>query len=120
MERKNAVIVAYGRSAIAKAIKGSLRYTGCVDFGSQVLKGILAKNPGFDPALADEVWKSFCSEYFEIAPQAVIDSSIMMAINNAIVFLIEIPLSMIKSTRQATGRSLCKHDSTAALSCQKY
>ena len=37
MERKNAVIVAFGRSAIAKAIKGSLRLTGCVDFGSQVV-----------------------------------------------------------------------------------
>ncbi|MER2151969.1 MAG: acetyl-CoA C-acyltransferase, partial [Candidatus Limivicinus sp.] len=55
MERKNAVIVAFGRSAIAKAIKGSLRSTGCVDFGSQVLKGILAKNPGFDPALAEDL-----------------------------------------------------------------
>ena len=55
MERKNAVIVAYGRSGIAKAIKGSLRYTGCVDFGSQVLQGILAKNPGFDPALAEDL-----------------------------------------------------------------
>lgn len=55
MERKNAVIVAYGRSGIAKAIKGSLRYTGCVDFGSQVLRGILAKNPGFAPALAEDL-----------------------------------------------------------------
>ena len=55
MERKNAVIVAYGRSGIAKAIKGSLRYTGCVDFGSQVLKGILKKTPGFDPALAEDL-----------------------------------------------------------------
>ena len=55
MERKNAVIVAYGRSGIAKAIKGSLRYTGCVDFGSQVLRGILARNPGFDPALAEDL-----------------------------------------------------------------
>lgn len=55
MERKNAVIVAYGRSGIAKAIKGSLRYTGCVDFGSQVLKGILARTPGFDPALAEDL-----------------------------------------------------------------
>ena len=52
MERKNAVIVAYGRSGIAKAIKGSLRYTGCADYGTQVLKGILAKNPNFDPAVA--------------------------------------------------------------------
>lgn len=55
MELKNAVIVAYGRTGIAKAIKGSLRYTGCVDFGSQVLKGILAKNPQFDPALAEDL-----------------------------------------------------------------
>ena len=55
MERKNAVIVAYGRSAIAKAIKGSLRSTGCADFGSQVLRGILARNPGFDPALAEDL-----------------------------------------------------------------
>ena len=55
MERKNAVIVAYGRSGIAKAIKGSLRYTGCADFGTQVLKGILAKNPNFDPAVAEDL-----------------------------------------------------------------
>ncbi len=55
MERKNAVIVAGGRSAIAKAIKGSLRYTGCVDFGSQVLKGILAKTPAFRPELAEDL-----------------------------------------------------------------
>ena len=55
MERKNAVIVAFGRSAIAKAIRGSLRYTGCADFGSQVLKGILERNPGFDPALAEDL-----------------------------------------------------------------
>ena len=55
MERKNAVIVAFGRSGIAKAIKGSLRYTGCADFGTQVLRGILARNPGFDPALAEDL-----------------------------------------------------------------
>ncbi len=55
MERKNAVIVAYGRSGIAKAIKGSLRCTGCVDFGSQVLKGILARIPGFNPELAEDL-----------------------------------------------------------------
>ena len=55
MELKNAVIVAYGRSGIAKAIKGSLRYTGCVDYGSQVLKGILAKYPKFNPELAEDL-----------------------------------------------------------------
>ena len=55
MELKNAVIVAYGRSAIAKAIKGSLRYTGCADYGSQVLKGILEKYPNFDPEWAEDL-----------------------------------------------------------------
>ncbi len=55
MELKNAVIVAYGRTGIAKAVKGSLRYTGCVDFGSQVLKGILKKWPQIDPALVEDL-----------------------------------------------------------------
>lgn len=55
MELKNAVIVAYGRTGIAKAVKGSLRYTGCVDFGSQVLKGILKKWPQLDPALVEDL-----------------------------------------------------------------
>lgn len=55
MELKNAVIVAYGRSGIAKAIKGSLRYTGCADFGIQVLKGILAKYPHFNPEWAEDL-----------------------------------------------------------------
>ena len=55
MELKNAVIVAYGRSAIAKAIKGTLRYTGCIDYGSQVLKGILAKYPQFNPEWAEDL-----------------------------------------------------------------
>lgn len=55
MELKNAVIVAYGRTGIAKAIKGSLRYTGCVDYGTQVLKGILAKYPQFNPEWAEDL-----------------------------------------------------------------
>lgn len=55
MELKNAVIVAYGRSGIAKAIKGSLRYTGCVDYGTQVLKGILERYPEFDPEWAEDL-----------------------------------------------------------------
>lgn len=55
MELKNAVIVAYGRSGIAKAIKGSLRFTGCADFGTQVLKGIFAKYPNFNPEWAEDL-----------------------------------------------------------------
>lgn len=55
MELKNAVIVAYGRTGIAKAVKGSLRNTGCVDFGSQVLKGILKKWPQINPELVEDL-----------------------------------------------------------------
>lgn len=55
MELKNAVIVAYGRSGIAKAIKGSLRNTGCIDYGSQVLRGIFEKYPQVDPALVEDL-----------------------------------------------------------------
>ena len=55
MEMKNAVIVAYGRSGIAKAIKGSLKNTGCVDYGTQVLKGILEKYPEFNPEWAEDL-----------------------------------------------------------------
>lgn len=55
MELKNAVIVAYGRSGIAKAIKGSLKNTGCVDYGTQVLKGILEKYPNFNPEWAEDL-----------------------------------------------------------------
>lgn len=42
---KEAVIVAYGRSSLGKAIKGSLRNTHPVDFAGQVLKGVLDKMP---------------------------------------------------------------------------
>ena len=55
MELKNAVIVAYGRTGIAKAVKGSLRNTGCVDFGSQVLKGILKKWPQINPEVVEDL-----------------------------------------------------------------
>ena len=42
---REAVIVAYGRSAVCKARKGALAGTHPVDYGAQVLKGILAKLP---------------------------------------------------------------------------
>lgn len=53
--KRDAVIVAYGRSAMAKAKKGSLAYVHPVDYGSQVIRGILAKLPKFDYALIDDV-----------------------------------------------------------------
>jgi len=39
------VIVAYGRSAVGKAPKGSLKYTRTEDFASQTLLGVLARTP---------------------------------------------------------------------------
>ena len=49
------VIVAYGRSAIARAGKGSLTQVHPVDFGAQVLKGVLDRVPGLDHADIDDV-----------------------------------------------------------------
>ena len=57
-EKKNprdAVIVAAGRSAMAKAFKGSFAETHPIEYGAQVLKGVLAKLDHFDPALIDDV-----------------------------------------------------------------
>ncbi|MCV2394308.1 thiolase family protein [Actinotalea sp. M2MS4P-6] len=51
----DAVIVAYGRSAIAKAGKGSLVRTHPVAFGAEVLRGVLARVPQLDPGDIDDV-----------------------------------------------------------------
>jgi len=52
---KKCVIVAYGRSAIGKAGKGSLAFTNPVEYGAEVLNGVLAKVPALDPAAIDDV-----------------------------------------------------------------
>lgn len=49
------VIVAYGRSAIAKANKGALARQNPVDFGAEVLKGVLGKVPQLAPGEIDDV-----------------------------------------------------------------
>lgn len=49
------VIVAYGRSAIAKADKGALARRNPVDYGAEVLKGVLAKVPQLNPGEIDDV-----------------------------------------------------------------
>jgi len=51
---KEAVIVAYGRSAIGKAPNGALRYTRPEDFGAQVLKAVLDKVPQMLPAYIED------------------------------------------------------------------
>lgn len=52
---REAVIVAYGRSAIGKSPKGALKDTRPEEYGAQIIKGVLAKVPTFDPALIDDV-----------------------------------------------------------------
>ncbi len=49
------VIVAYGRSAVGKAIKGSLAATHPVDFAAQVLRGVLLRVPALDPGRIDDL-----------------------------------------------------------------
>ncbi|MFT4108705.1 thiolase family protein [Propionicimonas sp.] len=51
----DAVIVGYGRSAIAKAGKGSLAAVHPVDFGAQTLRGVLDRVPALDAAEIDDV-----------------------------------------------------------------
>ncbi len=50
-----AVIVAMGRSAVAKAGKGSLRQTRSDEYGAAVLKGVLERAGQLDPALIEDV-----------------------------------------------------------------
>lgn len=49
------VIVAYGRSAIAKAGKGALAAVNPVDFGAEVLKGVVGRVPQLEPHDIDDV-----------------------------------------------------------------
>jgi acetyl-CoA acyltransferase len=54
-EKQEAVIVAYGRSPIARGRKGSLANIHPVTFGAETLKGVLAKVPMLDPKKIDDV-----------------------------------------------------------------
>ncbi|NCB63421.1 MAG: thiolase family protein [Clostridia bacterium] len=50
------VVVAYGRSAVAKSgKKGALRALHPIDMGGLVLKGVMEKLPQLDPALVEDV-----------------------------------------------------------------
>lgn len=50
-----AVIVAYGRSAVCRAKKGALANVHPVDWAAETLKGVLAQNPQLDPALISDL-----------------------------------------------------------------
>lgn len=54
-ELKEAVIVAYGRSAIGRAKRGSLKDTRPEAYGGQVLRGVLDKVPQLNPLDIDDV-----------------------------------------------------------------
>lgn len=54
-KKREAVIVAYGRSACCKARKGSLADTHPVDYAAQVLNGVLKKVPELSPEEIDDV-----------------------------------------------------------------
>ncbi|MBR2743373.1 MAG: thiolase family protein [Clostridia bacterium] len=51
----NVVVVAYGRSPVGRAYKGSLKNLHPVDLGAQVLKGVLARVPKLDPKDIDDI-----------------------------------------------------------------
>lgn len=52
---RDAVIVAYGRSPLAKAWKGSFAKMHPVEYGAQTLMGVLDKLPGIDRSRIDDV-----------------------------------------------------------------
>ena len=52
---RDAVIVAYGRSAMCRANKGSFANTHPVQYAAQTLNGVLARLPGFDVNLIDDI-----------------------------------------------------------------
>lgn len=52
---RDAVIVAFGRSACGKAKKGSLAFTHPIEYAAEVLKGVLAKVPQLNPEDIDDI-----------------------------------------------------------------
>lgn len=55
MEIREAVVVAYGRSAVGKAPKGTFKDTRPEAIGAAVIKGVLQKLPKLDPAMIEDV-----------------------------------------------------------------
>lgn len=68
---KDAVIVAYGRSAVSRAGKGALRNTNPIDLAAQVLKGVLAKVPQLPLEEVEDIVvgcaKPECNQRYNIA-----------------------------------------------------
>lgn len=65
METKDVVIVAYGRSAATRAFKGSFAKMHPIEYGAQVLNGVLAKVPQLDPADIEDVIMGCAMQFAE-------------------------------------------------------
>lgn len=52
---RDAVIVAYGRTPLARAFKGAFSLTHPVEYGAQALQGLLQRVPGLDYARIEDV-----------------------------------------------------------------
>lgn len=52
---RDAVLVAYGRSPLTRAYKGSFSKTHPIEYGAQTLRGVLDRLPGLDPLQIDDV-----------------------------------------------------------------
>ena len=55
MNKREPVLVAYGRSPVGKAPKGAFRLTHPVTIAAQTLQGVLSRVPQLDPAEIDDV-----------------------------------------------------------------
>jgi len=51
----NAVIVSYARTPVGRAKKGSLRDTRPEEFAAPVLKALIDRTPGLEPAMVDDI-----------------------------------------------------------------
>jgi acetyl-CoA acyltransferase len=65
MEMKDVVIVAYGRSACTRAFKGSFAKMHPIEFGAQVLNGVLARVPQLDPNDIEDVVMGCAMQFAE-------------------------------------------------------
>lgn len=54
-QARDAVVVAYGRTPLARAFKGAFVQVHPVEYAAQALAGVLSRVPGLAPALIDDV-----------------------------------------------------------------
>jgi len=67
MEMKDVVIVAYGRSPATRSRKGAMAQMHPIEYGAQVLNGVLARVPQLDPADIEDVIMGCAMQFDETA-----------------------------------------------------